>query len=84
MISSVEFSIVVVDVSAGQVIRPVHDVESGKGQRKDDPGYDVDTFRLRKGSVAYGGLKKGQNLGLLGIASFNERQGGNECHNNCW
>jgi hypothetical protein len=49
-------------VAAGQVVGPVHDVESGEGEREDDPGDDVDALGLGKGSVADGGLKTEADL----------------------
>ena len=42
----------IVKVSFGEVVRPVHDVETCEGQRKDDSRYDVNAFGFGKGTVA--------------------------------
>ena len=42
----------IVKMSSGEVVRPVHDVETCEGQRKDDPRYDVNTLGLGKCAVA--------------------------------
>ena len=55
VISLTHFSIV--DVSPGEVVRPVHDVEASEWQGKYYSRYDVDSFCFREGSIANGGLK---------------------------
>ena len=55
---SVSLSIGIVDVPPCQVVGPVHDVEAGKGQGENDPGYDVDALGFGEGPITDGGLEK--------------------------